>query len=392
MPALPSSRCWREANNGRRRTEKFHDNAARALPDALVADTFRRATKTRDLAMKAVVIHEHGGIEKLRYEDVETPVPGQSQVLVRVRAAGVNHFDQDIREGVSGVTHPLPHVPGVEGVGEVAALGEGATGVEIGDRVAINFFQSCGTCRMCMSGLDGICLEGQRMGVTVWGSYAEFALSDATNLVPLPESLSYEDAAASLICLSTAWHMAVTLGRVKAGEDVLVNAAGSGVGSSAIQVAKLHGATVLASAGSRGKLEKARRLGADHVIDYTTQNLRDEAVRLTGGKGPDLVIESVGGAVLAQSIEALCRNGRLITCGAHAGERVEIDVIELFRKHISVHGSHYASKIEVAHVLGLVAAGRLTPQIETRFPLAEAQKAAALIASRSVFGKLMLIP
>ena len=342
--------------------------------------------------MKAVLIHEHGGIDKLRYEDVDTPAPGRGQVLVRVRATGVNHFDHDIREGVSGITHDLPHVLGVEGVGEVAALGEGATGVEIGDRVAISFLQSCGTCRMCLSGFDGICLEGRRVGVTIWGSYAEFALSDAANLVPLPESLSYEDAAASLICMSTAWHMTVTLGRVKAGDDVLVNAAGSGVGSSAIQVAKLHGATVIASAGSREKLEKASGLGADHVIDYTTQNLRDEAVRLTGGKGLDLVIESVGGAMLVHSIEALGMNGRLVTCGAHAGERVEIDVIELFRKHISVHGSHYASKLEVAHVFGLVAGGQLAPQIQACFPLAEAHKAAELTASRNFFGKLVLIP
>ena len=342
--------------------------------------------------MKAVVIREHGGIDRRRYEEVETPAPGRDQALVRVRAAGVNHFDHDIREGVSGIAHRLPHVPGIEGVGEVVALGEGASGVALGDRVAINFFQSCGNCRMCLSGLDGVCLRGERMGVTTWGSYAEYALSDAANLIPLPEALSYEDAAGSLVCMSTAWHMTVTLGRVSAGEDVLVNAAGSGVGTSAIQVAKLHGAAVIASAGSDEKLEKARQLGADGTINYTTQDLRDEAVRLTGGKGPDLVIESVGGRMLADSIAALCRNGRLITCGAHAGERVELDVIELFRKHVSVHGSHYASWLEVAHVLDLVAAARLKPVIHDRFPLAEAKRAAALMASREVFGKLVLIP
>ena len=342
--------------------------------------------------MKAVVIRKHGGIDRLRYEAVETPTPGRDQALVRVRAAGVNYFDHDIREGISGVAHRLPHVPGIEGVGEVAALGEGASGVKMGDRVAINFFQSCGACRMCLNGLDGICLEGERIGVTTWGSYAEYALSDAANLIALPEALSYEDAAATLLCMSTAWHMAVTLGRARAGEDVLVNAAGSGVGCAAVQVARLHGATVIASAGSREKLEKARALGADHLIDYTTQNLRDEALRLIGGKGPDLVIESVGGAVLTHSIEALSVNGRLITCGAHAGERVELDVVKLFRKHISVHGSHYASKIEVARVLDLVAAGRLKPVIHARFPLAEAARAAALMASREVFGKLVLIP
>ena len=342
--------------------------------------------------MKAVLIRDHGGVDKLLYEEVETPAPGLGQVRVRVRAAGVNHLDHDIREGVSGFAHPVPHVPGLEGAGEVEALGEGVTGVAIGDRVAINFCQSCGTCRACLSGLDGMCHEGHRMGVSTWGSYAEYALSGATNLTPLPAALSYDDAATSLMCLSTAWHMTVTLGRVTAGEDVLVNAAGSGVGSSAIQVAKLHGANVIASAGSDEKLEKARDLGADQVINYTTQNLGEEAVRLTGGKGPDLVIESVGGAVLTGSIEAVCANGRVIVCGAHAGEHVDLDAIALFRKQICLQGSHYASRFEVAHVMNLVAAGKLTPVIQARFALEDARQAAALMASRDVFGKIVLNP
>ena len=342
--------------------------------------------------MKAIVIREHGGIERLLFEEVETPKPGLGEVLVRVRAAGVNHFDHDIREGISGVAHRLPHVPGIEGVGEIAELGEGASGISIGDRVAINFFQSCGHCRMCLSGLDGICLGGKRMGVTVWGSYAEYALCEARNVIPLPAGIDAEVAAASLLCLSTAWHMAVTLGTVKAGEDVLVNAAGSGIGSSAIQVAKLHGANVIASAGSGAKLEKAREIGADRVIDYSKEDLEGEVLRLTDGKGVDLVIESVGGEVLQRSIGALAVNGRLVTCGAHAGERVDLNVIELFRKHIRLLGSHYASKVEVAHVLRLVADGKLHPVIHATFPLSEARAAAQLVAERNLFGKLVLIP
>ncbi len=286
----------------------------------------------------------------------------------------------------------MPHVPGVEGVGEVAEVGEGVGAARVGERVAVHFYQSCGTCRMCLAGLDGVCLTGERVGVTVWGAYAEYVKCRADNLIALPDGLAFEDAAASLICLSTAWHMAVALGRIKAGDDVLVNAAGSGIGTSAIQIAKLHGARVIASAGSDGKLAKARDLGADAVINYATQDLKDEAIRLTGGKGPDLVIESVGGAVLAQSIAAVCRNGRVITCGAHAGERVELDVIELFRKHVMLHGSHYASRLEVGHVFRLVAAGRLKPVIHARLPLQEARQAATLTANRDFFGKMVLLP
>ena len=285
--------------------------------------------------------------------------------------------------------------PEASGGGEVFKLpdlGEGVTEVAVGTRVAISFLQTCGRCRMCMSGFDGICLDAKRMGVTEWGSYAEFCVCEARNVIVLPDGLADEVAAASMLCFGTAWHMTANLGAVRAGEDVLVNAAGSGVGSSAIQVAKLHGARVIATAGSDAKLEKAKELGADHVINYTNQDLAEEVMAATGGKGADLVIESVGGDILLASIDALAFNGRLITCGAHAGERIELDVIELFRKHIRLQGSHYASKIEIAHTLGLVAKGQLTPVIHRTFALSDVQAAATMIADRGVIGKLVLIP
>lgn len=342
--------------------------------------------------MKAVVVHEHGGIDKLRYEEIETPQPGPGEVLVRIKAAGINHFDHDIREGISGITHNLPHILGVEGVGEIAELGDGVSEVDVGDRVAINFLQSCGRCKMCVQGHDGICLDGKRIGVTEWGSYAEFCVCEARNVILLPEGLSDETAAASMLCFGTAWHMTANLGAVRAGQDVLVNAAGSGVGSSAIQVAKLHGARVIASAGSDVKLTKAKELGADIVVNYTDQNLCDAVMEATNGKGVDLVIESVGGDILLGSIDALAFNGSLITCGAHAGEHINLNVIELFRKQIRLQGSHYASKFEIAHVLGLVAEGKLKPVIHKTFKLADVQSAAKMTIDRRVFGKLVLIP
>ena len=342
--------------------------------------------------MEAVVIRQHGGIDKLLYTDVATPQPGTGEVVVRVRAAGINHFDHDIREGISGITHALPHVPGIEGAGEVAAVGAAVAGIAVGDRVAVNFMQVCGHCAMCLSGLDGVCQAGRRMGVTRWGSYAEYVLCDATGVIPLPPGLAFETAAASMLCFGTAWHMTVTLGQVSAGMDVLVNAAGSGVGSSAIQVAKLHGARVIASAGSGAKLELATQLGADAVVNYTAQDLAQEVLRLTAGKGADLIIECVGGAVLSHSIDAAAVNGRLITCGAHAGEHIDLNVIELFRKHMRLQGSHYASKLEVGHVLGLVADGKLSPVIHATYALADVKEAAVLAANRSFFGKMVLLP
>jgi NADPH:quinone reductase-like Zn-dependent oxidoreductase len=223
--------------------------------------------------MKAIVIKEAGGIDKLLYEEVETPKPGPGQVLVRIKAAGMNHLDHDVREGTSGFPVALPHVPGIEGCGEVVGLGAGVADTKIGDRVSINLLDSCGACANCLTGDDHLCLRPGALGVTMWGTYAEYVCCRERQLTPMPDGLSFEDAAAGHLCFSTAWHMAVTLGQVKAGMDVLVNAAGSGVGTSAIQIAKLHGARVIASAGSDAKLEMARGLGADDTINYNTQDL-----------------------------------------------------------------------------------------------------------------------
>lgn len=247
--------------------------------------------------MKAVVIRAHGGVENLLYEEIETPEPGPGEVLVRIRASGVNHLDHDVREGVSGIPVTLPHVSGCEGVGEVAALGPGVAGPAIGTRVAIDFAQGDPLSELWLSGLDGVDFTHGRIGAGQWGTHAEFYVSHALSLIPLPEGLSLETAAAGMIGLGTAWRMTVALGRVQAGQTVLVNAAGSVVGSSTIQVARMHGARVIASAGSAPKLEKARALGAAETIDYTRQSIREKALRLTQGRGVDLVIESVDGEV-----------------------------------------------------------------------------------------------
>ncbi|MFC3229788.1 zinc-binding alcohol dehydrogenase family protein [Marinibaculum pumilum] len=346
--------------------------------------------------MKAVVIHEHGGVDKLDYAEVATPEPGAGKVRVAIKASGVNHFDHDIREGVSGVQQALPHVLGVEGVGVVEALGPGVDGgaeaVAVGDRVAIFMPQGDPRSRLWLKGLDGLDFTHGRIGVDLWGTHAQYCISRADALVKLPDGLDFETAAASMVCFGTAWHMTVVQGRVEAGQTVLVNAAGSGVGTSAIQVAKLHGARVIASAGSDAKLERAKELGADEVVNYSTQSLRDVCLALTGGDGVDLVIESVGGEVLRQSIDAVRPDGHLVTCGAHAGEIVPVNVIELFRKRMHFHGSHFCGRRELAHVFGLVAQKRLQPVIHAAMPMSQVREAAARTADRNFFGKMVLIP
>lgn len=341
--------------------------------------------------MKAIVIHAHGGIDKLSYEEIAAPKPGPGEVLVRVRAAGVNHFDHDIREGMSGHGQAMPHILGVEGAGEVAENGPGAVRYAAGQRVAIKAFSACGHCRNCRAGHDETCLNGSALGVTRWGTWAEYVCCDESQLFALPDAVTFEQAAASIVVMPTAWHMTVGHGRVQAGWDVLVNAAGSGVGSAAIQIAKLHGARVIAAAGSDEKIARAKALGADDGINYTTHDLAEETLALTGGKGAELVIECVGGELLKKCLTAVAPLGAIVTCGGHGGEETGIDIITLFRKQVRLQGSFYASLPEALTVFDLIAEGALKPVIHSTLPLAQAAEAAELTANRNFFGNMVLM-
>jgi len=342
--------------------------------------------------MKAIVIHEHGGTDKLKYESVERPGVGFGEVLVRVRSAGINHFDHDIREGISGMKHQMPHILGLEAAGDVAEVGVGVQGLKVGDRVAPTFMLSDGTCRNCVAGLDNLCLGGGVLGVTTWGAYAEYLKVPERNLIRLPDKLNYNDAAAVQVTMGTAWQMSVSEAKILPGEDVLINGAGGGIGTAATQIAKLAGARVICSAGEDEKLAKSRELGADETINYREQSITEQVLKLTDGRGVDVVIESVGGDTLLQSLDALALGGRLVTCGAHAGEKVQINVIEFFRKHIAMIGTHGAPKAEIAYVFNLVAQGKLKAIIQQTFPLQDAAQAHQLVDDRKVFGKLILKP
>lgn len=342
--------------------------------------------------MKAIVLHGNGGLEALRYEELPTPEPGPGEVLVRVHAAGVNHVDIDIRNGISGLEGKFPHVPGVDAAGEVAALGPGVTGWRVGERVAPHFVLSCGACLNCLRGHENICLGFDILGATVWGTYAEYVKVGQHHLVRLPDGLGDDEAVSAYVPFATAWEALITVGGLRAGESVLVNAAGSGVGSAGVQIARLAGARVIASAGSDFKLALAQELGAARGINYRNENIAEAAVRHTGGRGVDCVLDMVGGDTLKQSIAALAPGGRLVTVGAHAGEVVDIDFIELFRKHVSIHGCGRSTKAIAAEVLRLVADGKLRPLIHERFALKDAASAHALLESRGVFGRLVLKP
>ena len=340
--------------------------------------------------MKAIVIHEHGSYDKLRLEERPEPTPGPAQIQLAVKAVSVNHLDAWVRRGVPGHRFPLPLVPGSDFAGEVTALGPGADGVAPGDRVVVLPGVSCGRCAACLSGDDNLCRGYAILGEGCDGGDAQLAVVPAANVVKLPDDFSFVAAAATPLVFQTAWHMLIARARLQAGEDVLVQAAGSGVSMAAIQIAKLMGARVIATAGSLAKRERALELGADAAIDYTADDFGAEIRRLTDRRGVDVVVDHVGEATWQGSIAALARGGRLVTCGATTGFQAAIDLRVLFFKNISLLGSTMGSKGELHRLLPLVFSGKLRPVVAEVLPLAEVARAHRLLEERAVFGKIVL--
>ena len=342
--------------------------------------------------MKAVRFHRFGGPEVLQLEEVPVPVPGPGEVLIRVGACGVNHVDLDLRAGVSGFALDLPHTLGIETAGEIVALGEGVAPDMLGERVIVPFGVSCGECRECLAGRDNLCQLRMGAGYTRPGGYAEYLTFPAGVLMRAPEGLSSIDAAATLVSFSTAWHMLVNRAALRPGETVLVQAASSGVGSAAIQIARFTGARVIATGSSASKLQAARALGAQEVINYASDDFVARVRDLTDGRGVDVVVEFVGGEVFTRSLDCLVPDGRLVTCGAHAGEKPTVNVIDIFRRELRIIGSRRATRLEMRRVMELVAAGTLRPVIDSVLPLAEAAEAHRRMEERRHFGKLVLTP
>ena len=342
--------------------------------------------------MKVSWFHRFGGPEVLVYGETGKPTPGAGEAVVRVRAVGINHVDLDHRAGTSRIPVTFPHILGREFAGEVAALGDKTGPLKEGDRVWVTCRLPCGTCEFCLSGRDNLCLREGYFGLDLPGGYAEYVKVPISNLNPLPSHVGFEDAAASQIAFGTAWHVLINRGGLQAGQSVLIQAAGSGIGSAAVQLARLAGATIFATASSDRKLERAKALGAHHLINYGRENFAERVLELTGGNGVDVIMEHVGGEVFTRSLQCLKRNGVIVTVGAHAGEVVPFDIIPFFRRELRLSGSKNASVMELRTVMGLVADGKLKPVIHRSFPLAEAAEAHRVVESREVFGKVLLLP
>ena len=342
--------------------------------------------------MRATVFHEHGGPEVLRVEELPQPEAGPGQVLVKVGACGVNRLDLWAREGTVRAKVPLPHISGSEVAGEVAAVGPGVTGVQAGQRVVVAPYLHCGQCAYCLAGEETTCLRGDILGMVSQGGYAEYVAVPANSLVPLPDAVSYTDAAAIGLAALTAYHMLVTRARVRAGEDVLVLAAGSGVGSAAVQLAKLAGARVIAAAGSDEKVARARELGADEGINYEREDLREAVRRITNRRGVDVVVEHVGQATFAASVASLARNGRLVTCGATTGSEAQFDLWTFFAKQLQFIGGYGGTRGELARLVALTARGQYRPVIHQTYGLDGVAEAQEALTARRQFGKLVVTP
>jgi NADPH:quinone reductase-like Zn-dependent oxidoreductase len=340
--------------------------------------------------MKAIVIPRHGGPEVLEYTEVSQPEPGPSDVLVRVRACALNHLDLWSRRGLPGIQFPLPLIPGSDIAGEIAQAGAEARRVRLGDKVVLSPGVGCGQCQACSAGNDSQCRRYALLGYMRNGGCAEYVVAPEVNALPMPEGLSFEEAAAVPLVFLTAWHMLITRAQLKPGEDVLVLGAGSGVGSAAIQIAKLTGARVIATAGSPAKFDKARELGADEMIQHGQQDITEEVRRLTGRRGVDVVFEHVGQATWEQSVKSLATGGRLVTCGATTGSAGQTDLRLLFARQLSLLGSYMGSRGELFHVLKLVAEKKLRPVVDCVLPLAEARAAHERLEKREQFGKVVL--
>lgn len=342
--------------------------------------------------MKAIVFHEHGGPETLRFEDVPRPEVGAGEALIKVLACGVNNLDLRVREGRVPGKVPMPHISGSEPAGEIAELSAGVKGFSVGQQVAIAPYLFCGQCEFCQAGAENECIRGDILGLMSQGAYAEYVKVPASSLVPLPEGVSAVSAAAVGLVAITAWHMLMERARVQPGEDVLVHAAGSGVGSAAIQIAKLAGARVIATAGSQDKLLRAKELGADDVINYNEQDFAQEARRLTGKRGVHVVVEHIGQSTWEKSVASLARRGRLVICGTTSGPEGKIDLWTFFAKELTFYGSYGGTRRNLAQILKLVADGRFKPVIHRTLPLESVAEAQQIMAAREQFGKLIITP
>ena len=338
--------------------------------------------------MKAIRIHEHGGVETLKWDNIPKPELSLNQVLVDVKATSLNHLDIWVRKGIPGV--PLPLITGSDAAGIISEVGDGVKKSRIGEKVMIQPLIFCGKCASCNKGKENLCKSMGIMGENCQGVNAERITVKESQAIPFPDQLSFEAAASFALVAQTSFQMLVSRANLQAGEFVLIWGASSGVGSMGIQIAKAMGATVIAIAGTNEKCEKAGSLGANHILNYKTEDILGEIKSLTNGKGIDVVFEHVGQETWDISMKSLARGGRIVTCGATTGFEANLNLTHLFFKQQSILGSTMGSKSSFDGALALLNEGKISPVIDRIFPITEIQSAHKYLESGKQFGKVVL--
>jgi len=342
--------------------------------------------------MKAVQFTDHGDTDVIEYGDFPDPEPDPNKVLVEMQAGALNHLDVWTRRGLPGLDLEMPHIPGSDGAGVVAAVGDNVERFAEGDHVAVSAGVNCGHCEFCRDGDVTLCESYHLIGEHVRGVHSEYAALPADNLVPVPEAVDWVTAAAAPLVFQTAWRMLVTRAELGPSESVLVLGASGGVGHAAVQIADHVGAEVYATASTDEKLQYAAEVGADHTINYEDEDFAGAIREQTGKRGVDVVVDHIGAATWTDSLKSLAKGGRLVTCGATTGGNPETDINRIFWNQLEVIGSTMGTPGEVDDVLGLVWDGTFEPRIRETLPMSEAARGHEMLEGRDGFGKVVLQP
>lgn len=334
------------------------------------------------------IVYETGGVSALTISQLPDPTPGPGEVVIRVAACAMNHLDVWATGGSSRIGGRGPRIMGADVAGVVHDVGAGVTAWKPGDRVLVYPGYGCGNCKQCQRGNHAECPQYRLVGVGVDGGYSELMKTEARNLMPLPANVGFQEGASFPLVFITAWHMLIAKARVEPGEWVLVNAAGSGVGIAAIQIAKMLGAKVATTASTQIKRDKGVALGADVAVDYTKPGWPKEVMELTSG-GVDVCIDSVGGKTIGESVEAMARSGRIVNCGATAGP-MEVSLDALRSRRLSFMPSFMGSNAYLHPIMRLASTGELKPVIHRVFPFEQVQEAHRTMLNRDNFGKIVL--
>ena len=342
--------------------------------------------------MKALLIRQHGGLEQVRFEEIDDPVMQPGCVRVRLQATSLNHLDLHTVRGLPGRDLKMPHILGSDGAGVVEATGEGVSRFSEGERVLLNAVLSCGQCEFCLQGEESLCVDLQLLGGQLSGTHAEYLVVPEANLEKIPEDVSFQEAAAFSLVFQTAWRMLKTRARLQAGEDVFIHGIGGGVSTAALKIVKLLGGRVFVSSSSDEKLKHAQEMGADFGYNYTKTDVLQEVLGVTGKRGVDVVVDSVGDSTWVQSLQLVKKGGKIVTCGATSGSNPETEIRLIFWKQVDILGSTMSNRKEHQEIVALLGEGKLKPVIDKEFALSEGKDALQYLQQQKQFGKVILVP